>query len=143
VSASPGAPAKASSLPRLLAEEFGAFSVRPAQIVISGDGSAIIGGPAPWIGRNPDPQHPGTQLGHITWATWTTTGATGSGDFWRDNCKPDCAGGTYFPQLVKLVASHVRDGVYTQLVLSSAGGRRTTRYILKHLNPGPTGYIWG
>ena len=47
------------------------------------------------------------------------------------------------PQLVKLVASHVRDGVYTQLVLSSAGGRRTTRYILKHLNPGPTGYIWG
>jgi hypothetical protein len=48
----------------------------------------------------------------------------------------------YFPALVKLIASHVRDGVYTQLVLSFAGSRRVSLYTLKHLNPGPTGYIW-
>jgi hypothetical protein len=140
--ASPAA-AGTTALPRLLAEDFGTFAVRPAQVVISGDGSAIIGGPAAWVGRNPDPQHPGSQLGHITWATWTTTGATGSGDFWLDNCKPDCAGGTYYPHLVKLVASHVGGGVFGQLVLTFVGRQRTARYAVKHLNPGPAGYVWG
>ena len=69
----------AAPLPRLLAAEFGSFSVRPPQMVMSGDGSDIIGGNAPWVGRNPDPQQPGSQLGHITWTAWTATGATGIG----------------------------------------------------------------
>ena len=133
----------AAPLPRLLAAEFGSFSVRPPQMVMSGDGSDVIGGNAPWVGRNPDPQQLGSQLGHITWTVWTATGATGIGVQWLDNCKPNCAEGTYFPQTVKLAASRAAAGVYSRLALTFAKGERTEHFTLQHINSGPNGYVWG
>ena len=133
----------AAPLPRLLAATFGSFSVRPAQMILSGDGSLIIAGPAAWIGRNPTPQRPGGQFGHITWTAWTATAATGVGVEWLDNCKPNCAEGTYFPATVRLAASQPAAGVYGRLTLSFPDGARTERFTLQHVNSGPNGYVWG
>ena len=132
----------AATLPRLLTEEFGSFRVRPTQMTLSEDGSLIIAGNAAWIGRNPSPQTPGSQFGHIVWTSWTATQATGSGVEWLDNCKPNCAQGTYFPQTVELAASRPAAGVYSRLILRFTDGARTERLTLKHLNPGPNGYVW-
>lgn len=140
--AMPLAATAAAPLPRLLAAEFGSFSVRPAQMILSGDGTLIIAGPAAWIGRNPSPQQPGSQFGHIAWTSWTATTAAGIGVEWLDNCKPNCAEGTYFPQKVKLAASRPAAGVYSRLTLSFEDGARTERLTLQHLNPGPNGYVW-
>jgi hypothetical protein len=61
-------PSGAAALPRLLTEDFAkSFSVAPAAIVVSGDGSALVAGDAAWIGRDPNPNHGGSQFGHITW----------------------------------------------------------------------------
>jgi len=125
--------------------DYGRFSVRPSQIVASGDGSRIIAGSAAWIGRNPDPKQPGSQFGRIAWTTWTASKADGIGVVWTDNCEPDCAVGTYYPLPVKLLATHVRNGVYTQLVLTSLipvdGRKSTVRLTLTHLT-GTPGYTW-
>jgi hypothetical protein len=138
--------AGAGAVPRLLAADFGTFAVRPAQIIASGDGSLIIGGTAAWIGRNPHPREPGTQFGQIGWSAWTTGHATGVGVEWTDNCKPDCAQGTYYPLPVTVVATRALNGVYTRLLLSSRipvhGRERVTQLTLEHLNAGATGYIW-
>lgn len=135
------APASAR-LPTLLTEDFSTtFVVRPAQIVPSGDGSTIIGGPAPWIGRNPTPSKPGSQAGRIDWTSWSSSRATGVAVEWLDNGKPDEANGTYFPQYVNLTATRVRGGRFMLLSLTLRNGKpgRET-FVLKRA---PTGYIWG
>ena len=135
--------ATAAPSPQLLTGEFGSFSVRPAAIVLSEDGSLIIAGNAAWIGRNPSPQGTASQFGHIDWTAWTATHATGSGVEWLDNCKPDCAQGTYFPQPVELAASRPSGGDYTRLILHFPDGARTERLMLEHPGHGPHGYDWG
>ena len=143
--ATPATAIAANTLPRLLAADFGTFVVRPTQIIASPTAGEIMGGPAAWIGRNPDPAQTGSQFGQIDWSTWTASQAVGHGDLWADNCKPNCADGTYFPLPIKLVATRVRYGAYTRLSISS---RTTTEYasvsILKltQFKPGPQGYTW-
>ncbi len=67
------------------------LSVRPKYIINSGDGTSIIGG---GIGRI---------KGRIRWSSWNyTSGATGRGTNWIDNCNPDCAGGSYTGYPVKI-----------------------------------------
>lgn len=34
-------------------------------------------------------------LSGLTWNTWTTSEATGSGQYYQNTCTPDCAGGTF------------------------------------------------
>jgi hypothetical protein len=34
-------------------------------------------------------------LSDLTWNTWTTAGASGSGQYYQNTCTPDCASGTY------------------------------------------------
>jgi hypothetical protein len=135
--------ATAALSPRLLTGEFGSFSVRPAAIVLSGDGSLVIAGNAAWIGRNPSPHGTASQFGHIEWTAWTATHATGSGVEWLDNCKPNCAQGTYFPQPVELAASRLTDGRYTRLILRFPDGAHTEHLTLEHTGRGPHGYNWG
>ena len=40
----------------------------------------------------------------LTWTTWTSTGASGSGTVWENDCTPDCASGTFhdFPATIAL-----------------------------------------
>jgi hypothetical protein len=92
------------------------------------------------VSLKPGAFHSG-QFGHIVWTTWTATRATGSAVLWANNCKPYCAAGTYYPAPGTLVASRVRNGVYTRLVLTFTAGS-SGFWILTHLKPGPNGYVW-
>jgi hypothetical protein len=134
-------PSAAAALPRLLTEDFAtSFSVAPAAIVVSGDGSALVAGQAAWIGRDPNPNHGGSQFGRITWTAWTASHGTGVGVYWLNNCAPNCAQGTYFPHDVKIVASRVRNALFTRLVLSpSAAGGKPRVFVLQHAG---SGYVW-
>ena len=131
----------AGTLPRLLTEDFAkSFSVAPAAIVVSGDGSALVAGEAAWIGRDPNPGHGGGQFGRISWTAWTASHASGVGVYWLNNCTPNCAQGTYFPHDVRILASRVRNGMFTRLVLSpSAAGAKPRVFSLQHAG---SGYVW-
>ena len=61
--------------------------VRPKQIVYTGDGSGFLAGPGQ-AGRRPKP-------GRLTWSSWTTGAAQGSGDDRINNCEPFCAAGSF------------------------------------------------
>ncbi len=68
--------------------------VRPKQIVYTGDGSGFLAGPGQ-AGRAPKP-------GKLEWSSWTGGAALGSGDDWLDNCRPDCADGTFSQHAVNI-----------------------------------------
>jgi hypothetical protein len=132
-------------LPRLLTKDFATtFAVKPPHVFVSGDGSAILAGTAAWIGRNPNPKDVAGEFGTIAWETWTATSATGLGFYWLDNCKPNCATGTYYPHPVAIVASHARKAVFTRLAITGGalapiGRGKTITFTLQHLS---NGYVW-
>jgi hypothetical protein len=85
------------------------WQVRPAAIVYTGDGSGVLGG-----FNGTGVAHPGS----ITWLSWTATRATGTGAVWLDDCKPDCAEGTFHSAPVKLTAFRPVGGHFTRLTLA-------------------------
>lgn len=105
-------PAPPPSPPTLLNPWRSTFSVRPHMIGLSGDGSTFLAG-ARQHGRQSS-TNPGW-AGHITWSSWTMTQAVGAGGEWHDNCRPDCAGGTYYVHPAKLRAYAPQNGHYTRL----------------------------
>jgi hypothetical protein len=67
----------------------GAFQRRPATIIYSGDGSALLAG--------------GSSIrSHLVWTSYTRQGARATGADWFDNCEPDCADGTYHAYFAKV-----------------------------------------
>jgi hypothetical protein len=84
------------------------FLVRPAVVSYTGDGTGFLGG-FDGQGRN--------HFGRMTWLTWTTQVATGSGALWGDNCEPNCARGTFSPVPVKVRAFAPHGGHFTRLTL--------------------------
>ena len=85
--------------------------VRPAQIIYTGDGSGILGG---FDGA------PGKGFGHLRWTRWTTGSAYGHGADWIDDCRPDCAGGTFTAHAATLNAFRPRGGRFTRLTVKSS-----------------------
>ena len=129
----------AAPLPRLLTEDGGTiFAIKPGQIIVSGDGAALIAGNAAWIGRNPTPNRAGSQFGHVEWLAWKAKSADGIATFWLDNCKPNCATGTYFPTGGLIAASRVRNGRFTRLELAT-DSKKVYRYSLQRAG---TAYVW-
>ena len=100
----------ATKLPGLLTvlRSTDGFVVRPAVIGYTGDGTGFVGG-FDGGGRK--------HFGHMTWLTWTTTVATGSGALWADNCEPSCAEGSFSPVPVQVRAFAPRHGHFTRLTL--------------------------
>ena len=102
----------AARLPTLLADgprgRAYTWQVRPAQITYTGDGSGILGGSGGTSAAHP---------GRLKWTGWTRTGATGSGTVWIDDCKPDCADGTFNGHRVKVNAFRPVKGHFTRLTL--------------------------
>jgi hypothetical protein len=121
------ASARSYQTPRILTEEiawrrFPAFARRPSAIVYSGDDSALL------AGRGSGPSRPPARLSSwISWRSWTSTEARGSGADWHDNCVPDCATGTYYPYADALRAYRPRrlGGylLFTRLTVTYAGAR--------------------
>jgi hypothetical protein len=101
----------ATGLPRLLGDgPHGrlTWQIRPAHILYTGDGSGRLGG---FDGTGA--AHPG----HLKWASWTRTQATGSGAVWLDSCTPDCAQGKFTAHAAKVRAFRPVKGRFTRLTL--------------------------
>jgi hypothetical protein len=59
-------------------------------------------------------------LGSIHWSSWTMTNAMGTASHSINNCKPDCAGGTFssFPVQVTLSEPTTLEGVLVFTVIT-------------------------
>lgn len=102
--------ARQAARPRLLVGPWSRdFEVRPTRIVNTGDGSSFIG-------------YRAGHGGAIRWAKWSSSRAVGIGTFWINDGEPCMATGTLYPHRARLVASRVRNGRYTRLVLRFRGG---------------------
>ena len=95
------------------------WQVKPASILYTGDGSGILGG---FDGTGA--VHPG----RLMWQTWTATRATGSGADWIDDCRPNCANGTFKAHAVKVVAFRPEGGHFTRLTLSFHGAHGAKKW---------------
>lgn len=85
--------------------------VRPATILLSGDGSGGFGG-ADGIGSG--------NWGHIRWRSWTAARAAGLGGIWESAC-PNCSGSLskwyFWPGTV--TATKPKHGIFTVLTVTS------------------------
>ena len=70
-------------------------------------------------------------VSNITWSTWSSAGATGTGTINLNDCVPNCASGTFtgYPATVTLSgASQTSQGyVFTQMVISAPGSPQPTQ----------------
>jgi hypothetical protein len=110
------------------------WQVRPASILYTGDGSGILGG---FDGTGAS--HPG----HLEWQSWAATRATGSGAVWIDDCRPNCANGTFEPHTVKVLAFRPVRGHFTRLTLTYHGPSRAKRWGIKRIGGSWSYYIIG
>jgi hypothetical protein len=132
-------PAPPSPLPTLLNPWSEKFSVRPAIIGLSGDGSSFLGG------LNGHGKHTARNwprwAGHIVWSSWTRTQAVGSGVNWLDNCKPACSTGKEIPHPAKVQAFDPQNGHFTRLrtAIKYEGRWRMHTWTLSHSR---NGWYW-
>jgi hypothetical protein len=105
VIASSSAAASAHARPKLH-DGVGGFKVRPATILVSGDGSGWLGGDG--FGDPGD-------YGKIHWTRFRRSGARGDGRMFINDCVPDCAGGTVSNWAAVIRASRVRKARFTRL----------------------------
>jgi hypothetical protein len=109
-----GAALAQATLPTLLGNSVKGSSkllVRPAEIIYTGDGSGILGGFDGGKGKG---------FGHLRWTRWTTGSAFAHGADWIDDCRPDCAGGTFTPHAATVNAFRPRNGRFTRLTINSS-----------------------
>jgi hypothetical protein len=104
------------------------YKVRPATILVSGDGSGVLGGKG--FGEPPD-------YGTIRWTKFRRSGARGRGRMFINDCDPDCAGGTMHSTRAAIRAWRVRKGHYTRLSAryEHDGDTTTTRWRLVIASP--------
>lgn len=92
------------------------FKVKPATIDY-GMGQAFF------AGRH----RSGAHYGPLKWTSWTSNSAEGSGRNWIDNCRPNCAAGTYHSVPVDLKAWRPRTVsghlLFTRLTVTTLGKR--------------------
>lgn len=91
------------------------FKVRPSSIDY-GMGQAFLAGTRTGNTNKP-----------LSWTSWTASSGRGSGLNWLDNCKPNCAAGTYHSYPVKLkvwqpatVSGHL---IFTRMTVTYTGKR--------------------
>jgi hypothetical protein len=151
------ASAVAATQPKLLAGPYGSsssFEVRPATLILSPDGSAILGRLPNWVGRPGGRRYIGPDRGSLNWQWWTPKqaeqagygrriGAYAYGILWNNDCKPDCATGTYYASDAELTAWRVRDGHYTREGLQYTNPRGLAWYsVVKLGRDGRGHYRW-
>jgi hypothetical protein len=105
------------------------FKVRPATILVSGDGSGWLGGDG--YGATPP------DYGTIRWTKFRRSGARGRGRMFINDCDPDCAGGTFSNWKAVIRARRVRHGHYTRLsaAYERDGERLVARWKLVRSSP--------
>lgn len=81
----------------------------------------------------------GIQLRALHWTSWTPRLASGFGNFWENDCTPNCAEG-HFHRYLSLevlwgsarVKGHPADRRYTMLTVIFPGAKRPPVYVLKN-----------
>ena len=123
-----GASAPAQGARPKLHDGVDGFKVRPATILVSGNGSGWLGGAG--YGEPPD-------YGRIRWTAFRRSGARGRGRMFINDCVPDCAGGTFSSWRAVIRARRVRQGHYTRLsaAYERDGERLVTRWRLVRSSP--------
>jgi hypothetical protein len=121
------AAAPAQARPRLH-DGVDGFKVRPATVLVSGDGSAWLGG----AGHGEPPNY-----GTIRWTKFRRSFARGRGRMFINDCDPDCAGGTFSNWKAVIRARRVRHGHYTRLsaAYERNGERLVARWTLVRSSP--------
>jgi hypothetical protein len=137
---SPAPTKPTTALPKLPTQLGGSkgLEVRPSVVGWTGDGTAYLGGPTGRRSIRPYHRSGSGAFGHITWTSWTSTKASGSGADWLNNGRPDDARGTFFASTVKVVAYDPVKGVFTRL--SIVGKRR--RFTLRARYQSIQGWYW-
>ena len=103
-STSASASSSSTALPVIIV---GSYSgMEPTEIAYSGDSTNVVTG--------------------ITWASWTATGATGTGTSDIDSCVPSCAAASPNPVTTTITLSGPADGHFTQMTETRNGS--TTSY---------------
>ncbi|QIS21524.1 hypothetical protein [Nocardia terpenica] len=62
----------------------------------------------------------------ITWESWTSDSAQGSGTENKNTCEPSCAEGQHLSAPVTIRLSNPADGVFTQLEITQHDGKSET-----------------
>jgi hypothetical protein len=110
------------------------FKVRPAAILVSGDGSGWLGGDG--YGATPP------DYGTIRWTKFRRSGARGRGRMFINDCDPDCAGGTFSNWKAVIRARRVRHRHYTRLSAAYERGGEHVVARWKLVRSSPTYAYW-
>lgn len=124
-------PAAAAQARPKLHDGASGFKLRPATILVSGNGSAWLGGDG--YGEVGD-------YGKIRWTKFRRTGGRGDSRIFLNDCDPTCAGGTFSNWRAVIRARRVRKGHYTRLSAryERDGGTATDRWKLCFSSPTQT-----
>lgn len=91
----------------------------PVLRIVGGDGTVEFDG------TEPAEIHFSTDLtdvvNDITWSSWTTSSATGTGTWNYDDCTPDCDSAPMEPYPATITLSNPQNGVFTTLVETTSG----------------------
>ncbi len=139
-----GAARAASSPPLPLSPAYlnatGAYlQVEPARITYTGDGTGVLGGASARTGSSA-----------IHWTSWTAARAKGTGYNQLNDCRPDCAGGTFHLFRVRIelwrprrIAGRL---VFTRLTIVYTGrrpGGEPRHYTFTDVYRRGGGFSWG
>jgi hypothetical protein len=104
----------------------GPLQARPYIVVLSVDGSGLLGG---LTGLHPTESTRGKPFGRLRWTTWNSTEGRAWGAEWINNCEPSCGQGTY---RAYKAAVHVydpgRSGVFLRMTVKSRFGATYSAY---------------
>jgi hypothetical protein len=106
-------PSAALAVPTLLGGAQLSFRIRPSQILISGDGTAWLGG----AGYEQTGHLFPANLGKIRWLEFNRNEALGHGYIWLNNCIPYCAAGSFYHYQARIRAADVRNNHYQHMVV--------------------------
>lgn len=114
------------------------LQVRPPFIGYTGDGTGYLGG------RSDDPRQvvDGTLRGGLHWLTWGSRAALAHGWDWLNNCRPDCADGSFHRFKAIVRARRPRHGLFTRMTIKTKIGGRW-RYDHRILDYSPPETIGG
>jgi hypothetical protein len=88
------------------------LQVRPATVAYTGDGTGYLGG------RDDNPRHP-HRGGGLHWVAWKKTFALAHGWDWLNNCRPDCARGSFHRFRAIVRARRPRHGLFTRMTIKT------------------------
>jgi hypothetical protein len=124
------------------------LQVRPPFISYTGDGTGYLGG------RKDNPRHvpDGSGRSGLDWISWGSRSAIAHGWDWLNNCRPDCAEGSFHRFRAIVLARRPRHGLFTRMTIKTRiGGRwRYDHRILDYSPPEryggeefPAYWTWG